>query len=290
MTDPVDLTIVIVNYNSGDLLKECLKSIYASGMKRSFRIHVLDNCSSDGSPEMLAKTFPDLTLTRNAHNVGFGRANNQVLRSVSDTRYFLALNPDIVVTPGSLDFMCTYMDEHPTVGICGCKLLNPDLTLQDSCRTWPNPLTILLRGLLVEKWYPNGRLFLDYYMRDWDHDEIAEVDWVQGSCMMIRREIFPDVEPFDERFFMYYEDVDLAMRTWQAGWKVVYIPDVHMIHHHKQESHSWKSPRVRFQHIRSAIHFFHKHKFFQSTLIGRPRVVRRIKTATASTHGKSRKS
>lgn len=275
MNDPTDLTIVIVNYNSGKLLKECLQSIYESGPRFSFRIHVVDNCSSDGSPEMLEKNFPQVILTRNPRNVGFGRANNQVFRSVSRTRYFLALNPDIVVTPGSLDFMCDYMDRHPDVGICGCKLLNPDLSLQDSCRTWPTPLTILLRGLQVEKLVPNARRFLDYYMRDWDHGDIADVDWVQGSCMWIRREIFLDVEPFDDRFFMYYEDVDLAMRAWQAGWKVVYIPDVHMIHHHKRESHSWRSPRVRFQHIRSAIHFFHKHRFFQATLLGRPQVERR---------------
>jgi GT2 family glycosyltransferase len=281
MGDPVkdilDLTIVIVNYNAGELIRECLASIYGSGTRCSFRIHVLDNCSSDGSPERLLKEFPEITLTRNRQNVGFGRANNQVLRSVKDTRYFLALNPDIVVTPGSIDFMGTYMDDHPDVGICGCKLLNPDLTLQNSCRTWPNPLTILLRGLQVEKLVPDGRLFLDYYMRDWDHKDIAEVDWVLGSCMMIRREIFTKVEPFDEKFFMYYEDVDLAMRCWQAGWKVVYIPEVHMIHHHKQESHSWKSPRVLFQHIKSAFHFFHKHKFFQSVLMGSPRIERRVK-------------
>jgi len=277
VNEPTDLTIIIVNYNSGNLLRECLQSIFNSRTRCSCRIHVVDNCSSDGSPEMLKKHFPQVILTRNARNVGFGRAHNQVLGSVRDTRSFLALNPDIVATPGSLEFLYTYMEAHPRVGICGCKLLNPDMSLQYSCRTWPDPVTILLRGLKVESLFPNGRRFLDYYMRDWDHETITEVDWVLGSCMMIRREVFSRVEPFDESFFMYYEDVDLAMRTWQAGWKVVYIPDVYMIHHHKQESHSWKSPRVRFQHIRSAIHFFHKHKFFQAALIGRPRVERRIK-------------
>jgi len=275
--DQTDLTIVIVNYNSGKLLKECLQSIYDSGTRCSFQIHVLDNCSSDGSPEMLQKNFPELFLTRNEKNVGFGRANNQVFRSVQDSRYFLALNPDVIVTRGSLDFLCAYMDDHPQVGICGCKLLNPDMSLQYSCRTWPHPVTIFLRGLKVESLFPNAHLFLDYYMRDWDHNTIAQVDWVLGSCMMIRREIFSKVDFFDEKFFMYYEDVDLAKRTWEAGWQVVYIPDVYMIHHHKQESHSWKSPRVRLQHIKSAIHFFRKHKFFQSIVTGNPKVERRQK-------------
>lgn len=277
MSTDVVLTIVIVNYNSGELLRECLRSVYASDTRNRFRIHVVDNHSTDQSPEMLAKEFPRVILTRNRRNVGFGRANNQVFRAVRDTRYFLALNPDIVVTPGSLDTMCGFMDEHPAVGICGCKLLNPDGSLQFSCRTWPHPLTILLRGLRVEQLLPKNRLFLDYYMRDWDHEERAEVDWVLGSCMMIRRTLFSEVDGFDERFFMYYEDVDLALRAWEAGWKVVYIPDVHMLHHHRQESHSWRSPRVRFQHIRSAVHFFSKHRFFRSLLTGNPQIYRRIR-------------
>ncbi len=280
MSSDTVLTIVIVNYNSGEHLRECLRSIHASGTQTPFRVEVVDNDSRDGSTEIVTEGLPRVHLTRNRKNVGFGRANNQVFRSVADTRYFLALNPDIVVTPGSLDTMCRFMDEHPEVGVCGCKLLNPDGSLQFSCRTWPHPLTIFLRGLRVEKYFPENRRFLDYYMRDWDHGDTAEVDWVLGSCMMIRRALFSNVGGFDERFFMYYEDVDLALRAWQAGWKVVYIPDVHMLHHHKQESHSWRSPRVVFQHIRSAIHFFSKHRFFQSFLTGKPEISRRIKRSS----------
>lgn len=279
MQDGPDIRIIIVNYNGKEFLRRCLASIYESETESRFQVHVVDNASTDGSAEMVEACFPQVCLTKNRENIGFGKANNQILRSETDARYYLTLNPDIIVTKGSIDYLRAYMDAHENVGISGCKLLNPDLSLQYSCRTWPHPLTILLRGMMVERFFADAKPFRDYYMTDWDHDHATEVDWILGSCLMIRKKTLEGVGFFDENFFMYYEDVDLAMRARENGWGVVYIPDVSMIHHHKQESHNWRSIRVRFQHIRSATHFFRKHKFFHSLLLGRPKIHRRRMTS-----------
>jgi len=259
-----DLTVVIVNYNTRDHLANCLESIFTHLAGCRFRVHVVDNHSSDGSVQMIRERFPQVRITENRQNVGFARANNQILGRVTDTRFFVALNPDIIVTEGSLQRMLAFMEETPEAGLVGCKLLNPDRTLQYSCRTWPQPLTILARGLMLERLLPDAGMFRRYFMRDWPHDQVAEVDWLQGSCMMIRGEALREAGLFDEHFFMYYEDVDLCLRFREKGWKIFYLPEPSMIHHHMQESHKFTSLRTRLIHIRSALYFFQKYDLFRS--------------------------
>jgi len=260
----MDLTIVIVNYNTRDHLANCLDSVFAHLNGCRFQVHVVDNHSSDGSVGMIRKMFPAVRITENKHNVGFAKANNQILKCVEDTRFFVALNPDIIVTEGSLQRMLSFMENTPDAGLVGCKLLNPDRTLQYSCRRWPQPLTILSRGLMLDRFLPDAGMFRRYFMRDWDHEQVAEVDWLQGSCMMIRREALNQAGLFDEHFFMYYEDVDLCLRFRTEGWKIFYLPEPMMIHHHMQQSHKVTSLRTRLIHIRSALYFFRKYDLFRS--------------------------
>jgi len=255
----VDVKIVIVNYNAREHLLKCLESIHGGMGGLSHEVYVVDNLSGDGSAEAVAARYPGVVLERNAENVGFARGNNQVMKREGGAKYFLLLNPDIIVGPGSVGRMVAYMEERESAGVVGCRLLNPDGSLQYSCRRWPEPQTIVARGLMLERFRPGAERFGRYFMRDWDHGGVAAVDWLLGSCMLLRARALEEVGYFDERFFMYYEDVDLCLRMRRAGWGVYYVPDVTMVHHHIQASHKWSSLRIRLLHVKSAAYFFHKH-------------------------------
>jgi GT2 family glycosyltransferase len=265
----LDLAIVIVNFNSKDDLRKCLDSVFeASRGELKIRVCVVDNSSTDCSGNMVASMFPQVNLIRRPDNPGFATSNNAVLQSTR-ARYYLVLNPDVVVMPGSIEEMVAYLDRNPDTGIAGCKLINSDGSLQDSCRRYPDIITIALRAIGAGKLFPNLPRLRRYLMKDWNHSEIADVDWIFGSCMVIRYEALCDTGLFDEKFFMYYEDVDLCYRMWQ-GWKVTYLPDISMIHHHRQLSHRIGQIRLRLIHLKSAIYFFRKHGYFANRLETEP--------------------
>jgi len=264
----LDLTISIVNYNTKEFLHECLNSIYCSNIKRKFQICVVDNNSIDGSSEMVESCFRDVQLTTNCRNEGFAVAHNQIIKNTF-TKYILVLNPDIIVLPESINKMFLFLEDNSAIGVLGCKLLNPDGSLQYSCRTFPDPLTILLRGLDIGLWFSEIIKFRNYMMADWDHSSIAEVDWITGSCMMLRRDALNDIGLFDESFFMYFEDVDLCLRMYK-NWKVGYFPYSQMIHHHLQQSQKLTSIRQKLIHFKSAYRFFKKHRpYFKRPAIRR---------------------
>jgi len=258
----MDLTISIVNYNTRELLRQCLSSIYSASAPIKYRVCVVDNSSPDDSGKMVMEHFPSVHLIANGSNVGFGKAHNQVIRA-TDSEFILLLNPDVIVEPGSIEAMVEFMQSHGDVGILGCKLFNSDMSLQFSCRRYPSAPTIFLRGLYADVIFPGVRAFSHYTMADWDHASLAEVDWLIGSCMLIRRLALEDAGLFDENFFMYYEDVDLCIRMWRR-WRVCYFPYVYMVHYHLKQSHKLMNVRQRFIHMRSACHFFRKHGLFPS--------------------------
>ena len=257
MAQRQDLVISIVNYNTRDLLDQCLDSIYSLGLSHSFEICVVDNNSTDGSQEMVRSKYSRVSLICNNDNPGFGRANNQVIAN-ADSRYMLILNPDIIVKPGSIENVIAFMDKNADVGITGCKLLNPDNSIQYSCRRFPVASTILLRGLGADFFASNASYLKSYLMSDWDHETLSDVDWVMGSCMFLRMDALKHTGLFDEKFFMYYEDVDLCIRMWNK-YRVCYFPDSNMIHYHLKHSHKLTSLSQRFIHIKSAYRFFKKH-------------------------------
>jgi GT2 family glycosyltransferase len=249
-----DLTISIVNYNMKNSMLLCLKSIYANIDGLDVDVYVVDNNSADGSVDAIKREYPNVHLIANSDNRGFARANNQVLR-VADSGYYLILNPDVTIFPGTLKSMMAFMENTPDAGMAGCKVLNSDGTLQYSCRRYPNIITIIWRALLLDLFFRNNRIINTYLMKDWGHDKVMPVNWLTGCCLMIRKETIDDVGLMSEKYFLYFEDADLCYRV-NERWKVYYLPDIHIVHEFQHRSRKFGHLWHTLHHIKSAYHFF----------------------------------
>jgi GT2 family glycosyltransferase len=234
-TTDIEISILIVSYNTRDFISKCLESLRRDSSGLVGEIIVIDNCSSDGSADMIEREFPDVTLIKNESNLGYARAVNQGIGR-SSGRYFLILNPDIQTTPDAVKNLWSFMEATADAGIAGGKLLNPDGSLQTSCRTFYTVPTVLLRRTFLGKLFPNSGLIRRHLMLDWDHNSDRQVDWVLGACMIVKREAYQAVGGMDERFFLYLEDVDWCYRMKKHGWKVYYVHSAVMEHHHRRES------------------------------------------------------
>ncbi|MDO9464615.1 MAG: glycosyltransferase family 2 protein [bacterium] len=250
------LSIVIVNWNAEGFLKDCLNSIYKS-CKLKLEVFVVDNSSSDKSMEVLENEFPQVKIIKNKENLGFARANNQAIKQ-SRGRYVLMLNPDTIVLPNALDIMVEFMDEHTEAGACGPKLLNPDGSLQPSCRSFPTLLTTLFEETLLNRIFPKNRVIGEYRMGYWDHGDIWEVDQPMGSALMVRREAIEQVGLLDEQFFIYYEEVDWCYRMKKRSWKVFFLPQAQIIHYGGASCNQDRGINL-MEMYRSLIKFFRKH-------------------------------
>ena len=241
--EPVDLTVVVINYNVRDFLEHALASVERASAGLDCEVIVVDNNSADGSVEMVQERFRDFICIANTENVGFGRANNQALR-IARGRAILLLNPDTVVQEDTFREMLAFLDAHPQAGAVGCMILNPDGSFaRESRRSFPTPSVAVYRLLGLSRLFPRSRRFGRYNMTYKAADEATEVDALSGSCMMIRRAALageygdtldPSVQPrllFDERFFMYGEDLDLCYRIQSGGWKLYYSPTTRIIHY-----------------------------------------------------------
>ncbi len=251
------LAVVIVAYETPDLLRKCLDSLRAAGVLGRDPVVVVDNSAGEGSADVARQT-PGVTLIPNPKNVGFARAVNQGI-AATESDFVLVLNPDIEVEPGAIDRLLSAMAEEPTAGLAGAKLLNPDRTLQHSCRRFYTPATMILRRTFLGRLFPRHRVLREHLMLDWDHMTRRDVDWLIGACLLIRREAVLDVGPMDERFFLYFEDVDWCARMHNRGWKVLYVPDAVMVHHHRRESaKSGLLHPSRRMHLESVLRFYEK--------------------------------
>lgn len=226
----MDLSILVVNWNTRDLLEECLKSIYSNVHKISFEVWVVDNGSSDGSREMIKEQFPQVGLIENKDNLGFARANNQAIKR-SSGKYELLLNSDTLVLENALEIMVDFMARNSRAGICGCRLLNEDGSIQPSCGGFPDLFTIFLHMTKLNYLYPGNRFSQRFVITDLDSNVIREVDWVMGACLMMRRETIEEVGLLDESFFIYHEELDWCCRVKDAGWKISYLPQAQIIHY-----------------------------------------------------------
>jgi GT2 family glycosyltransferase len=259
----IQLSIIIVNYNTVRLLDSCLSSLFLNKPLCEFEVVVVDNHSMDESAYLLEQKFPEVHTILEDENQGFARAANHGY-SFSRGLYCLVLNPDVIILPDSIQKLWEYMDSSPEVGVVFPKLVNPDGSLQYSCRTFHTIGTIFLRRTPLGKLFPNSRVLRDHLMMDWDHNTVREVDWALGGCMMVRREAIPGSQLFDERFFLYFEEVDLCYRMKKTPWKVVYNPGVAVIHHHLRESAGKGLNRQKFEVLNSWMKFklkqlFHRH-------------------------------
>jgi GT2 family glycosyltransferase len=252
------LSIVIVNYNVRDLLKRCLESVFKYEKDIEFEVIVVDNNSNDLSQEMLKRDFPQVKLFENKRNLGFSRGCNQGIKE-SRGRYILLLNPDSELTPGGLKTMIDSMDSQPELGICGPKMTDQEGNLQFSCRSFPSYLTAISSSQSVlNRIFPDNFLSQKYLLKNQDHSEIREVDWVSGSCLLAKREMLEKVGLLDERFYMYVEDVDLCYRAKMAGFFVYYFPSVVVIHHVGKSTQKKKIDML-VEHHKSMYHFYNKH-------------------------------
>lgn len=225
----VKLSIVIVNFNTKLLLKQCLESVYQNLGNMEHEIFVIDNNSSDQSPLMIKENFPDILLIENKENVGFAQANNQALKQASG-KYLLLLNSDTIIPPESLTIMVDFLDKKPEVGVLGPKLVDQDLNLQTSCRHFPTLFTVLSQFFGLSAMFPKSKIFGWYDMGYWDHGQTSRVDCVPGTSLLVRKKAVQEVGLLDENYFMYFEDTDWCYRFARAGWKVVFLPNAKVIH------------------------------------------------------------
>jgi hypothetical protein len=253
----VDVSIIIVNWNTKDKLNDCLNSIYRQAPKLTYEVIVVDNASDDGSAEMVKREFPEAILLQNDENRGFAAANN-VGMAVAQGRYILLLNSDTIVLDNAIGQVVSFADLHPESAVVGCKVLNPDGTLQWTCFMFPSLLNMLLSSTYLYKLFPRSKFFGREQMTWWDRNDAREVDVVTGCFMLVRREAIEQIGLLDERFFMYGEETDWCYRFRQAGWKVIFTPAVEIIHLGGESSKQIRA-KMLVQLRLSILHFISKH-------------------------------
>jgi N-acetylglucosaminyl-diphospho-decaprenol L-rhamnosyltransferase len=265
----LDLGIVITSYNTRDLLRACLRSVYASQGDFTLEVCVVDNASSDRSAEMVADEFPQTRLIANQENLGYPTANNQGLRAfgfrsppaapeAQAPRFALLLNPDTELPPDGLADMLDFMGRHPEAGAAGPKLVRLDGSLDLACRrSFPTPEVSFYRLLGLSSLFPRSRRFGRYNLTYLDPDRVAEVDSVVGAFMLVRSEAMAQVGLMDEQFFMYGEDLDWAYRIKEAGWKIYYNPSTTVLH--VKRAASRHSARAQIEFYRAMDIFYRKH-------------------------------
>ena len=254
--------VIIVSWNAKADLRACLASLAESTADASrVEVVVVDNASSDGSPEMVRNEYPHVYLRETGANLGFSGGNNVAL---ADNRcdYVFLLNSDAMLPKGGLDTLLEWADATPDAGLIGPKVINPDGTLQFSCRRWPTPQAGLFRNVYLGKLFPQNQPAADYLMRDFDHASPLDVDWLSGCAMLMRRACLEQVGPLDDKtFFMYCEDMDWSLRVHEAGWRVVYAPVIDVIHKIGGSSDQ-VAERMIIEHSRAMVRFWKKHKVF----------------------------
>lgn len=239
-----DLSIVITSWNTAKLLQDCLVSLDLSA-----QVIVVDNASTDGSAEMIAQRFPQVHLIQNDRNVGFARANNQGI-AICQGRYILLLNSDTLVPQDTLPSLIEFMDARPEAGACSPRLVRPDGHAQAFAFGGDPTLGYLLRR-------GANHVLLRRSLHNWETNQVQEVDWVSGACLLARREAVIQAGPLDENIFMYFEDNDWCLRIRQHGWKIYYVPSVSILHLGGQSLA--QNPAARRAYYRSLDYFYAKH-------------------------------
>jgi GT2 family glycosyltransferase len=252
------LSVVFLSYNTRDLTEQALRTVLDAAEGMEVEIFVVDNASHDGSADMVAEKFPAVKLLRNEDNVGFAAGNNVALRQVVG-EYVLIINTDTIVRRDTLRALAGFLDEHPEVGACGCKILDPDGTLQlDSRRGFPSPMAAFCKMSGLSRLFPDHPSISRYHMTYLDPEQTAEVEVLSGSCMMVRKAAMDQVGLLDEDYFMYGEDIDWCYRIHKAGWKIFYVPTTEIIHF-RGESGRGAPLRILYRKSQAMSIFVNKH-------------------------------
>jgi len=249
------LSIIIVTYNSGNIIGDCLKSIYELNLTFKYEIIVVDNNSNDNTIKIVS-SFSDIKIIRNPVNLGFAYANNLGFKN-SNGYFILILNPDIILTKNiNLDLMMKNMMGNNDWGILAPCLFYESGQSQESYRSFPTPLSLLIRGLNLSKLPYFSKKYRKYLMLDIEINGPTEVDWVIGAFMLMRSRDFKKADLFDENYFMYYEDADLCVKMQKLRLKIIYDPQFTSIHKYKRESAGKIFSNLKIIHIISIIKFF----------------------------------
>lgn len=252
----MEISVIITSWNTQSLLLECIESVFNETRLRSVEVIVVDNGSTDGTPEAVRENFPDVKLVCNNGNIGFAKANNIGLQ-LSTGRYLCLVNSDVRILKGCLDDLCDYLDQNQSVGIVGPRVLNSDLTVQHTCRRFPTLWSAFCCAVGLDRIFPRSyrhgeaRLFYAY-------DEICEVEVLTGCFLMVKREAFSQVGLLNEVFFFYGEDLDWCKRFWNAGWKIVFFPNCQAIHHGRASS-SHEPVRFAIEEDRANLQYWKEH-------------------------------
>jgi GT2 family glycosyltransferase len=254
----MDISIIIVNWNTRDILRDCLSSVFKQTQGIEFEVIVIDNGSSDRSTEMVEAEFPQVIVIANAENLGFAAANNQGI-AVARGRYILLLNSDTLILDDAIAKAVQFADSHPDATVIGCRVLNPDRTLQPTCFMFPSLLNMLLSSTYLYKLFPKSKFFGREQMTWWDRNDTREVDVVTGCFMLVRRGAIEQVGLMDERFFVYGEETDWCYRFKKAGWKILFTPDAEIVHFGEQSSKQM-AVEMALQLRGSILQFMRKHR------------------------------
>ena len=254
----MDLSCIIVNYKNSEPLKDCLASLYQTAQRIDFETIIIDNSENDLGLQPLKELYPKAQFVSNSSNVGFAKANNQAAK-IAQGKVLIFLNPDTILSDQAIDSMYRYYCSHTETGVLGPKVVDPEGSLQYSCRRYPTLWTGLFnRYSILSRLFPENRFTSQYLMRDFDHNEIRQVDWLSGCCLMVSKSTFENSHGFDENYFLFNEDVDLCRTIKQAGKEVIYFPEATIIHQ-VSTSNSKTTARVIIQRHLGMMHYFKKY-------------------------------
>jgi N-acetylglucosaminyl-diphospho-decaprenol L-rhamnosyltransferase len=268
MSDPLELSVVVVNTNAGEDVRTCIASVHESAGEVAFQVVVSDNGSTDGSVEAIESAFPDTLVIRNGRNLGFPVAANRGM-AATHSEFVLLINPDADVSAGTLEGFLKVARDHPRAGAIGALTRNLDGSIYPSARRIPSPWLGLAHTILAPFW-PTNPWTRRYRMADWDRRTEREVDWVSGSSVLLRRAALDEVGLFDEAYFMYVEDMDLCTRMRKAGWEVWFSPQLEITHIGGTVTKGQR--RMTLEHSKSIYVFFTKHQARGWRVVLRPLV------------------
>jgi GT2 family glycosyltransferase len=254
----VDVSIIVVSWNTKDILRDCLKSINEQTKIITYEVIVIDNASTDGSVETVKKEFPQVILIENTKNRGFAAANNQGI-AIAKGRYLLLLNSDTIILDNTVSKTVAFADAHKEAAVVGCRVLNSDRSLQPTCFMFPSVLNMFLSSTYLYKCFSRSRFFGRERMSWWNREDEREVEVVTGCFMLVRREAIKQVGVMDDQFFMYSEETDWCYRFKKAGWKVMFTPCAEIIHIGGQSSKKIAA-EMGLQLWGSILQFINKHQ------------------------------
>ena len=254
------LSVVIVNYRSGELLKDCLTALFKTSPSLDLEVFVINNDSTQDLAPVLDQEWSQVEFIQNRSNLGFAAGANMGFRK-SQGEFVFVLNPDVLVQDQSVETLVSTLRNNADAGLALPLLRNPDGSLQYSCRRFYSYTTLVMRRAPFNRFFPTHAAVRKHLMLDWNHDSLARVDWGLGAAMLVRRSALQEPYLFDERFFLYFEDVDLCLRLRRRGWKVLYVPRASMIHYHRRESARHIFHPAKRHHFLSLMKFLWKYRF-----------------------------